>query len=544
MIIEEKKLDVVKSSNFETENFSIDLNDPKIFEMLSSGVYVNPIKAVIREISINALDSQKEANSNNQFVVHLPTNLEPWFSVRDYGTGMDHATCMKLYTKYGYSTKSSTNDFTGCLGIGSKAPLSIVDSFLVESFLNGEKNTYSIYKNERGLPKISLLTNGPTDEDNGICIKVNIKHKNNQFIQYAKEVFEFFDEKDMPIINSAEVNDYIKIKKDSIVLDDKNFTIYKPSGSYRNGLGVNNLKAVMGNIAYNIPNDLIKDNDYFCTCSGYLKFDIGDLSFNTGRESLSLDEKTKKSIRDKIEISSAKICQTVKEEVDKEPTFFKKVRKMEIIKTDNKLSRILMKQPWYNSYVLPKSSKTVIVHASQYYSNCETMFTNIIPVGNNVDYYWEKPKYKGRIVNYLNQHRPYKIVLLDEEMVKECKIDKDVIKDLDTLPKKIVESNVNPKNKLKVFKINESYFKKNINYSYTDSSKFYESIKIEDTAKELVYVEINRYKLKCSLSENLLELSKSMNRLNEKFNIKNNFNDLYFLKSSFLKQKVFTENKN
>ena len=60
----------------------------KAFSILSSGLYANKIRAIIRELSCNAVDSHAAAGkSDTPFDVHLPNTLEPWFSIRDYGPG-------------------------------------------------------------------------------------------------------------------------------------------------------------------------------------------------------------------------------------------------------------------------------------------------------------------------------------------------------------------------------------------------------------------------------------------------------------------------
>ncbi len=60
------------------------------FQILSSALYSNKIRAVIRELGCNCTDSHKAAGKVDvPFEVHLPSVLEPWFSVRDFGTGLD-----------------------------------------------------------------------------------------------------------------------------------------------------------------------------------------------------------------------------------------------------------------------------------------------------------------------------------------------------------------------------------------------------------------------------------------------------------------------
>ena len=73
-------------------------NSAKAFNILSSGLYANKIKAIIRELSCNAVDSHVAAGNDQPFEVHLPSTLEPWFSIRDFGTGLNHEQVTNIYT--------------------------------------------------------------------------------------------------------------------------------------------------------------------------------------------------------------------------------------------------------------------------------------------------------------------------------------------------------------------------------------------------------------------------------------------------------------
>lgn len=60
----------------------------KAFKILSSTIYKYKIRAIIREISCNAIDGHIVAGNMDRFDVQLPTVLDPRFIVRDYGTGL------------------------------------------------------------------------------------------------------------------------------------------------------------------------------------------------------------------------------------------------------------------------------------------------------------------------------------------------------------------------------------------------------------------------------------------------------------------------
>jgi len=95
----------------------------KSFEILSGGLYSDAILAVIRELSCNAWDSHVEADKGTvPFKIHLPNQLEPFLSIRDFGLGLCEDDVLNLYTTYFESTKTNSNDYIGCLLYTSPSP--------------------------------------------------------------------------------------------------------------------------------------------------------------------------------------------------------------------------------------------------------------------------------------------------------------------------------------------------------------------------------------------------------------------------------------
>ena len=103
--------------------FTIETN-PAMFTLLTSKLYTYPSRAVIREWSTNAIDACVASNKPVKFDVHLPTPLQPYFKVRDYGSGLSNDSINSLYCTLGASTKRDSNELTGSFGIGRLAGLS------------------------------------------------------------------------------------------------------------------------------------------------------------------------------------------------------------------------------------------------------------------------------------------------------------------------------------------------------------------------------------------------------------------------------------
>jgi HSP90 family molecular chaperone len=160
------------SSTVHTQGFSVEMNST-LFDMLSSKVYTDKVLAVIREWSTNAIDACIEANKPIKYQIHLPTMLETFFSIRDYGTGLSKEDVIGLYSTVGASTKRDYNDFNGVFGIGRISGLAYSDSFTVTSFYDGVKSAYLVTSNQ-GIPTMAHLGDTKTKEENGLELKINV----------------------------------------------------------------------------------------------------------------------------------------------------------------------------------------------------------------------------------------------------------------------------------------------------------------------------------------------------------------------------------
>jgi len=290
MKLHSSNYDVEKSSDFEENQFTIEAS-AKAFMILSDGLYSNKILAVVRELSTNAYDSHVDAGCvDKPFEVHLPTRLEPYFHVRDFGTSMTHDQCMKLYTTYFRSTRNDSNDSVGCLGLGSKAPFAYADNFTVEAFLNGEKRIYSAHRGKNGNPTFALLETVATSEPNGIKVSISVRENDmNTFIREAANVYEYF--KVRPTITGIKKLNY---NQDDVLIqsDDKTWQFCDDHDSM----------IIMGQIAYQIdPHGLYEmfqaDKNiarFIYNVSGLrIYVNIGDVDITPSRESISFTEQTK-----------------------------------------------------------------------------------------------------------------------------------------------------------------------------------------------------------------------------------------------------------
>ncbi len=272
-------------------------NSAKAFKILSDGLYANKIRAIIRELSCNAVDSHVAAGKADvPFSVHLPNQLEPWFSIRDYGTGLDHEQVTSIYTTYFESTKTDSNDFIGALGLGSKSPFSYSDNFTVTAIKNGRKGIYTAFINEQGVPSIALMSEEQTDEPAGVEIQFAVENKDRyEFSKFAQE--------------AADVYSYFKLQP--TVTGKSDFTVNQIEYQEKDIVpGIHQRKscrgsvAIMGNIAYPIEVPNAEANlgtlASLLGCSLEIHFNIGELDFQASREGLSYIPSTIEAIKARL----------------------------------------------------------------------------------------------------------------------------------------------------------------------------------------------------------------------------------------------------
>lgn len=295
--------EVVLSNVGTTGEFRI-RNSAKAFKILSDGLYSNKIRAIIRELSCNAVDSHVGAGKADvPFEVHLPTQFEPWFAVRDFGLGLDGNQVVNIYTTYFESTKTDSNEFIGALGLGSKSPFSYTENFTVTAIKNGTRRIYSAFINEVGVPSIAEMSEELTDEGNGVEVKFSVtdRYDYNSFRHESQEVFQWF--KLQPIITGVdnfEVHPEVFKERDIVP------GVHAREHNYHS-------VAIMGNIAYPLgkipePRKHFGELENLLGCGLALEFGIGELDFAASREELSYVPITLKSIKKKLELLNANLA--------------------------------------------------------------------------------------------------------------------------------------------------------------------------------------------------------------------------------------------
>jgi hypothetical protein len=266
----------------ETVAMSVDAASMAHVMSILTDLYSDPVLAVIREYSTNAYDSHVEAGVNKPIDISLPNAMSPFFKVRDYGVGLSVEDIRNVYSKYGASTKRSTNEQVGMLGLGCKSALTYTQQFTVRSVKDGLLSHVAISRTEDGSGVMQVVATQPSNECNGVEISIPV-NRNDAFNEKAREFFKYW-EPGTVLIDGVE-----SVRYSGIALND-NITLVKQSRvDY----------IVMGNVAYRVSSEhsLYNSNIYSRNFGIVVKVPIGSVNFTPSREDLHYTEHTVKTLQ-------------------------------------------------------------------------------------------------------------------------------------------------------------------------------------------------------------------------------------------------------
>jgi len=308
IIAENKNKKVVTSHDFDSVNCTIDAEDMRYVASLLRNNYSNTQLAVIREISANALDANTEAKSKRRIEITMPSKLNTNFCVRDFGGGLSQQDVFGLYSKYGKSTKRTSNNYIGAFGIGKFAPLSYGDNFTCVSYHGGIKSSYNIFVDEHDDTKIVKLHEEPTNEPTGLEVQVAISESDiESFRDNCKKFFKFFSDKDMPKFKGIDN----LIVKPKVILEGKDgdWFFTEQENSYNYSRSYEKAKIIMGRVAYPLDASSINVKNYVQDdrqikviesvleeSNFHLRVPLGCVKLHHSREALEYNKPTQKFI--------------------------------------------------------------------------------------------------------------------------------------------------------------------------------------------------------------------------------------------------------
>ena len=284
-----------------------------IFNVLRNQLYSDKVLAVIREYTCNAVDAMVVADKRETpIVVTLPSLLNPYFKVRDYGDALSDQEIKDVYAFYGESTKRNSNDQIGMLGIGSKAAFAYGDNFVINSFIDGKKHTHNAFIDPSQIGQISKLDVVDSDEENGIEIVVPVQEDDfKEFIDRARTLFKYFPVQ--PIIKGVAPFEY---DTHDVLFEGEGWQWLKTDRDSRWGSS-GDAMAIMGNIGYPIDSYALSLSDENSNLSSLvtenlvMTFDIGDLEISASREKLQFTDATRKEIVKRLKVVESQIIENV-----------------------------------------------------------------------------------------------------------------------------------------------------------------------------------------------------------------------------------------
>jgi hypothetical protein len=198
MIIEKQKEANVlqEGESQESIGMSLDLDSAQILmQMLSKNLYSDSIGSTIREWASNALDSHRRVGSDKPIIVSFSRNSSDnyEFSVEDFGSGLDADDVTNVISKYGKSTKRTSNTELGMFGLGFKSGLAYSSSFYFICRKDGVERKYMMYEGE-DVNTIDLLYSEPTTESNGVKMILPVKWQDRgDFIEKINVQLAYFE---------------------------------------------------------------------------------------------------------------------------------------------------------------------------------------------------------------------------------------------------------------------------------------------------------------------------------------------------------------
>ena len=299
MKIIDDRPEIQSSGNMQEQSFSIK-DQGMIFDILRNKMYSNPIQAICREISCNARDAHREVGKESSPIhIQLPNYLEPIFKIRDFGPGISPDRMSNIFIQYTASTKRSDNKQTGGFGLGAKTPFSYSDTFNIVTIHDKVKYNYAAYIDESKVGKMVLMSSSQTDEENGTEIIIPVKSQDfGTFAKWAEFCTRYFEVK--PKFTGASIPN----RQNKIIFSNDKCFVYQPE--YNNSPSKHPPILIIDGVEYPLDaNALASYTDLstvdYMKASIAIKFGVGELSLSANRESVYLDDKTKKEISNRIQ---------------------------------------------------------------------------------------------------------------------------------------------------------------------------------------------------------------------------------------------------
>jgi len=301
------------------EDVQMTLDASSLSHLMSvlTNLYSNKTMAIVREYSTNALDSHIEAGVTRPIEVSTPTDFKPYFTVRDYGVGMDADTIREVYSKYGASTKRGTNSQNGMLGLGSKSALTYTTQFNVTGIKDGIKTFVVVSRTPDGSGVMKIISQTEVLEGNGVTISIPVNNR-REIEKVAHDFFRFW-------------------KPGTVLLNGKDPSVAEGLrlGKFMVTDQVNDDHVVMGNVAYPVPHDNRLFKGYSSRMCVVAYVEMGEVNFTPSRESLHMTQLTRSTLDSLRREFETEVHNYIESKIENAPSHVEAIKNLHEIQKSN-----------------------------------------------------------------------------------------------------------------------------------------------------------------------------------------------------------------
>jgi len=314
MILSEAENTVEDFSGLESKSFGFEMS-PMISKILYTYLYEDKERVVLQELSSNALDAHiAVGKEDTPILVHLPTSTDPELRVEDFGVGMSLEVVEKNYTTWGASTKRDSNNEIGGFGYGSKTPLALAGSYVVETTHKGITTIFACYLKDDGDPVSAVTANDKMGREDGTIVRVPVGGTDVQdrLLRTVNYLFAFWPTKpNITGVSRSQLEDDVKVLETT-----PDYHLLR-----RNEHPDGNHVVTVGPVAYRIPHNAmegVEESPEYAEVSRVetaeavrvmLRFGVGDLDISPSRERI---EPTKRNVK-AIKSAYAKVLKSLQD---------------------------------------------------------------------------------------------------------------------------------------------------------------------------------------------------------------------------------------
>lgn len=138
-------------------------------------IYVDPERAVVRELVSNAIDAQRENGNAEPIDVNLDSHAN-MLTINDHGIGMTAAQIEENFVNYGASTKTGDVLAIGQFGKGAKSIYAVADGATITSTRDGVTAVVELGRDEQGFQGSRVLSSSFTGATSGTEIAIPLSN--------------------------------------------------------------------------------------------------------------------------------------------------------------------------------------------------------------------------------------------------------------------------------------------------------------------------------------------------------------------------------